>query len=63
MSKFTDYVQESTHELVHNVSWPTWEELQQSVIVVVIATGLITLLVSLMDFVFSKGLELFYGAL
>jgi preprotein translocase subunit SecE len=63
MSKLTDYVQDSTHELVNNVSWPTWEELQQSVIIVVIATALITALVYLMDLAFSGVLGGFYNIL
>ena len=33
MSKITGYIKDSYRELVEKVSWPTWEELQSSVIV------------------------------
>ena len=38
MSKISGYIKESFHELVNKVSWPTWSELQNSSIVVAIAT-------------------------
>jgi len=60
MSKFNDYIQESTDELLHKVSWPTWEELQSSVGIVVIATAIITAVVYVMDFAFSNLLSLLY---
>ncbi|MCK7559972.1 preprotein translocase subunit SecE [Chitinophaga sedimenti] len=49
MNKIRTYFRESYHELVHKVSWPTWQELQSSTMIVLIATILITLLVWGMD--------------
>lgn len=49
MNKITSYFRESYHELVHKVSWPTWQELQSSTMVVLIATIIITLMVWGMD--------------
>jgi preprotein translocase subunit SecE len=62
MAKFsiTGYVKESYDELVHKVSWPTWSELQNSAIVVSIASLIIALVVYLMDFSFQNLLQLFY---
>lgn len=49
MNKITNYFRESYHELVHKVSWPTWQELQSSTMIVLIATIIITLMVWGMD--------------
>jgi preprotein translocase subunit SecE len=58
--KLQSYVKESYDELVHKVSWPSWSELQNSAIVVSIASLIIALIVYLMDFSFQNILELFY---
>jgi len=62
MAKFNiqGYVKESYDELVHKVSWPTWSELQNSAIVVSIASLIIAFIVYLMDFSFQSLLQLFY---
>ena len=53
MSKFGNYVKESYDELVHKVSWPTFKELQNSAVVVAVASIIIALVVFLMDLVFG----------
>jgi preprotein translocase subunit SecE len=58
--KLQSYVKESYDELVHKVSWPTWSELQNSAIVVSIASLIIALVVYLMDFSFQNLLQMFY---
>jgi len=60
MSKLTTYIEESYNELVHKVTWPTWSELQSSAILVMISSLIIALLIFVMDFTFSHGMELFY---
>ncbi|GAO41187.1 preprotein translocase subunit SecE [Flavihumibacter petaseus] len=50
MNKITTYFSESYKELVEKVTWPSWPQLQQSTIIVLVATLLITLLVGVMDF-------------
>jgi preprotein translocase subunit SecE len=60
MAKVVNYFKESYDELVNKVSWPTWAELQNSAIVVSIASLIIALVVFLMDLAFRNGLELFY---
>jgi preprotein translocase subunit SecE len=62
MSKFKQYINETTNELVHKVSWPTWSELQGSAIVVMIASVIIALIVLAMDTAFQYGLEFFYSS-
>jgi len=49
MKKIKLYVQESYNELVHKVSWPTWAELQNSAVVVSVASLVIAVVVFLMD--------------
>ena len=58
--KLVSYAKESYDELMHKVSWPTWSELQNSAIVVSIASLIIALIVYLMDFSFQHLLQLFY---
>jgi preprotein translocase subunit SecE len=61
MNKITTYFRESYRELVEKVSWPTWTELQQSTVIVLVATLLITLVVWLMDVIASSVLHLIYS--
>jgi preprotein translocase subunit SecE len=49
MEKLTSYIRESYEELVKHVSWPTLQLLQESTIVVLLATAIISLLIFLMD--------------
>lgn len=55
MNKITTYFSESYKELVEKVTWPTWAQLQQSTVIVLVATLLVTVVVFVMDAV-SKGL-------
>ena len=59
-NKVTEYITESYDELMHKVSWPTWSELQNSAIVVSIASLIIALVVFLMDETFQTLLKQFY---
>jgi len=47
------YIEETVNELLHKVSWPTWNELQSSAIVVAIASCLIAIVIYVMDKSFS----------
>ena len=49
MDRVKLYIQESYNELVNKVSWPTWQEIQSSTIVVLIGTLIISIIVWLMD--------------
>ncbi|HAG17398.1 MAG TPA: preprotein translocase subunit SecE [Bacteroidales bacterium] len=57
------YSKESYDELVNKVSWPSWNELQNSAIVVSIASLIIAMVVFLMDISFENILNLFYKLL
>jgi preprotein translocase subunit SecE len=60
MNKISNYVKESVNELVHKVSWPTWNELQSSAIVVMVASLIIAIIIFIMDFAFQGSLNLLY---
>ncbi|HEY8918071.1 MAG TPA: preprotein translocase subunit SecE [Chitinophaga sp.] len=60
MNKIRTYFQESYHELVHKVSWPTWQELQSSTMIVLVATIIITLMVWGMDALSNVVLTQYY---
>ena len=61
MNKFTTYLKDSYKELVEKVTWPTWEQLQQSTMIVLGATLFITALVGIMDFVANGSLTFIYS--
>lgn len=63
MKKITTYLKESYKELTEKVSWPTWPQLQQSTMIVLAATLVITFIVFAMDFVASNGLKFVYNIL
>ncbi|MDG1719560.1 MAG: preprotein translocase subunit SecE [Flavobacteriales bacterium] len=44
------YIKDAFDELLHKVTWPTWEELQNSAVVVAIASLIISLIIFFMDF-------------
>ncbi|MCF0185421.1 MAG: preprotein translocase subunit SecE [Bacteroidaceae bacterium] len=53
MSKIVNYVKESYKELTTKVTWPTWDKLQSSAILVMVASLLCTIVVWLIDLVFK----------
>jgi preprotein translocase subunit SecE len=61
MNKVSTYFKDSYHELQEKVTWPTWLQLQQSTLIVLVATVIITGLVSLMDFGSNQLLRLIYS--
>lgn len=61
MNKIKTYISETSNELLHKVSWPSWSELQSSAIVVMIASIIISLIVFVMDFTFNNGMEAVYN--
>jgi len=53
VASFKEYLNETYTEMVHRVTWPTWKELQNSTILVVVASVLFAIMIGLMDFVFG----------
>ena len=63
MNKISTYFRESYKELMEKVSWPTWTQLQQSTMIVLGATLVITAIVWVMDFVSNGILKFVYNQL
>ena len=63
MNKIANYFKESYKELSEKVSWPTWSQLQQSTMIVLGATLVITALVLAMDFAAGNALKFIYKQL
>ena len=61
MNKVSTYVRDSYHELLEKVTWPNWMQLQQSTVIVLVATALITAMVWIMDFGSSWLLKFVYS--
>jgi len=61
MNKFSVFVRESYKELTEKVSWPKWEQLQQSTMIVLGATLFLTAIVALMDFVANGSMKFIYS--
>ncbi len=61
MNKISNYFRESYHELLEKVTWPTWNQLQQSTVIVLVATVIITAMVWVMDFAGNQLLKLIYS--
>jgi preprotein translocase subunit SecE len=61
MNKVSNYFRESYRELLEKVSWPTWTQLQQSTVIVLVATVLITLIVWGMDLISQAALKFIYS--
>ena len=61
MNKISTFVRESYKELLEKVTWPSWSELQQSTVIVLVATLLTTVIVWIMDLISSSVLHLIYS--
>ena len=59
--KIVNYIKECYTELKEKVTWPTWDELRSSVLVVSIASLIIAVVVFLMDITFNWLLTQFYS--
>lgn len=58
-----NYVKESYNELVNKVTWPTFPQLQNSAIVVMVASVIFALIVLVMDLSFENIMAAIYRTL
>ncbi len=63
MAKVGTYIQEAYDELIHKVSWPSWDELQQTTVIVLVSLIIITMLIFGMDFLSENVLTFIYNVL
>ncbi len=60
MRKFINYLKESYTELTKKVSWPTWDKLQSSALLVMVATLVFAVVIFAMDFAFRHLMTFIY---
>ena len=51
MSGIKTYITETVNEMVHNVTWPTWSDLQKNTVIVVLASLAFSFLIFFMDYI------------
>lgn len=61
MAKIGTYIQESVDELFNKVSWPTWSELQNSAVIVLVASVIFAIIIFIMDRSFMTLMEIIYS--
>ena len=62
-NKVSEYIKESYIELTQKVTWPTWRELQNSAVLVLIAAFIIAIIIMVMDQTIAFVLKQFYSTL
>ena len=60
MRKFINYLKESFVELTKKVSWPSWDKLQSSALLVMVVTVLLAIVLFAIDFVFEHLMTVIY---
>ena len=58
-----NYVKESYNELVNEVAWPSFPQLQSSTVVVMVASAIFAIVVLLMDISFENIMAAIYKTL
>ena len=60
MFKLINYITESYQEMVHKVTWPSFQSLQNSSVLVLVASLIFAMLIGVIDFVFENAMSIFY---
>ena len=60
MRQFVNYLKESWTELTKKVSWPSWSSLQNSAIIVMVASLVLAVVIWAMDFLFEHLMTFIY---
>ena len=60
MRKFINYCKESFVELTKKTTWPTWEKLQSSALLVLVTTVILAALLWVVDFLFQHLMSFIY---
>ncbi len=62
LKKFIDFCKDSYTEMTQHVTWSSYSELQESSILVLVASLIFAIVIGLMDFAFRTVLDAFYGS-
>ena len=60
MRRFINYLKESYAEMTKKVTWPTWDKLQNSAILVMVASVIFALVIFAMDKVIEVAMKFIY---
>ncbi|MBO4924167.1 MAG: preprotein translocase subunit SecE [Bacteroidales bacterium] len=60
MRKFINYLKESFVELTKKTTWPTWDKLQSSAILVMVTTAILALALWVIDLAFQSVMTAIY---
>jgi preprotein translocase subunit SecE len=60
MRKFINYLKESFVELTKKTTWPTWEKLQSSALLVMVTTVILALALWVIDLAFQSVMTAIY---
>lgn len=63
MANVVEFLKESYVEMTQKVTWPTWLELQNSAVLVLVASTIISLLILAMDESAGNILKMLYNSL
>lgn len=63
MSKITTFFKESYQEMLHKVSWPKYSDLQNSAVLVLVASLIFALVIGAIDYAFENLMEFVYEEL
>ena len=61
MEKIKNMWNHSVDELLNKVTWPTWDQLRESAIIVLISSLIFALIVWVIDYALGNGLDFFYS--
>jgi preprotein translocase subunit SecE len=62
MQKLIAYIKESVVEMRDKVSWPKYKDLQNSSVLVLVASMIFALLIGVFDLTFDNAMTWLYGA-
>jgi preprotein translocase subunit SecE len=61
MNSLLTYIRESFQEVIHNVTWPEYKQLQKDTVTVIIASVVFAVIIALVDYGFKEVLEFVYS--
>ena len=63
MNKLITFIRESKDEMLHKVTWPTFSELQNSSVLVLVASLIFALFIGVVDYGFEESMNVIYKML
>ncbi|GJM33827.1 MAG: protein translocase subunit SecE [Saprospiraceae bacterium] len=61
MEKIKLYIKESYNELINKVTWPTWSDLQNTTVVVIVASLIMAMIIFGMDAISNLVTDFIYS--